>query len=371
MRCESASACVVCSARIAKGRGEWLSQIFNKALDRAEVISMLTLTVRHKRGDDLKTLFNAMEASYRNLQGTQAFKDLRTKYNAKFIRVTEITHGRNGYHPHFHIAIISNPLPKVDGNSLWNHYKREITDTWGRWVVNNGLEAPDPEIAVNLVENATNEQRAWYLTKSNGLSSLEVTNGKYKVAKGENISIWGIHSLAVSGDSQALKIWQEYEQAVYKKRIFVVSRGMQEEYGVYMKSDSEMAKDEFSDTLPEIADNLHCEADNLSPIADNQLIFVGAINRETWRRIVKMKLMNDFRNAISENTLDQFLHINELQGSYSYEDIRVRNDLSGELLDSMRQSLNKKDLKTYHEALQALELGELLPVLNKTLLNSF
>ena len=83
MRCESASACVVCSARIAKGRGEWLSQIFQKALERQENISMLTLTVRHKKGDDLRTLLEAMEASYRNVQGTQAFKDLRSKYNAK------------------------------------------------------------------------------------------------------------------------------------------------------------------------------------------------------------------------------------------------------------------------------------------------
>ena len=315
MRCGSASACVVCSARVAKGRGEWLSEIFNKALERDETISMLTLTVRHKRGDDLRSLLAAMEQSYRNLQGTHAFKELRKKYNAKFVRVTEVTHGKNGFHPHFHIAIIHSK--GVD----FGLYRSEITSIWSKWLQNAGLLAPIDEKAVNIVENATNEQRAWYLTKSNGLSSLEVTNGKYKISKGENLSIWQLHALAVSGEWRAAEIWREYETSIYKKRIFVVSRGMQEEYGVYMKSDEEMAKDELALENPEFADNLHSFC--------NTLEFTGAINRETYRRIKKMKLQDEFREAIRFNQLDEFLHENKLQTCYKYDDLleKYRNFL--------------------------------------------
>jgi hypothetical protein len=361
MRCQSASACVVCSARIAKGRGEWLSAVFNRAKQNGENISMITLTVRHKKGNDLKHLFEAMEQAYRNVQGTQAYKDLRRKFNAKFVRVTEVTHGRNGYHPHFHIAVIHDPTIVI------STLKKEIQDTWCRWIENNGLLAPEPEIAVDIVDNATNEQRAWYLTKSNGLSSLEVTNGKYKVAKGENMSIWGIHALAVSGDSKSGQIWREYEQAMYKKRIFVVSRGMQEEYGLYMKSDADLSKDEFVLDVPEIADNLHyLEADD-----QPMLVFVGAINKETWRKIKQLKLQSEFREAIRNDLLDEFLDEYHLQRSYKYDDIRIRHELKAEILAGMHAAMDNYEPAEFDKLNQAYDLGELLPLLDKTLNGAF
>ena len=357
MRCESASACVVCSARIAKGRGEWLAQVFEKALERDETISMLTLTVRHKKGDDLRTLLAAMEASYRNLQGTHAFKQLRSKFNAKFVRVTEVTHGKNGFHPHFHIAIIHSK--GVD----FKLFKAEMTDIWVRWIQNHGLLAPIDDKALNLVENATNEQRAWYLTKSNGLSSLEVTNGRYKVAKGENMSIWGVHALAVAGDYQSGKIWRAYEEGIYKKRIFVISRGMSEEYGVEMATESEMAKNELAEFAPEIADNLQYVCSTVE--------FTGAINRETYRRIRKLNLQDEFREAIRTDCLKDFLHDFGLQTSYDLNDLLYRHELKAELRQNMSEAIKNYEPTKFDISNQALELGELYVQVQKTLTNTF
>lgn len=356
MRCGSSSACVVCSARVAKARGDWLSQVFNKAIEREETISMLTLTVRHKRKDDLRSLLAAMEASYRNLQGTYAFKELRKKHNAKFVRVTEVTYGKNGFHPHFHIAIIHSK------GVNFGLYRSEITSIWSKWLVNNGLEAPIDEKAVNIVENATNEQRAWYLTKSNGLSSLEVTNGKYKIAKGENMSIWQLHSLAVSGDWKSGEIWREYETSIYKKRIFVISRGMAEEYGVELMTEENAVKDELGDSGDSFADNLHS---GVIPLQ-----FTGAINKETFRRIKKMKLQDEFREAIRHNALSEFLHDNQLQTCYLYDDIKYRNDAKPELLEIMAEAVTENDAEKFNKAYQALELGELFQQLENTLSNT-
>jgi hypothetical protein len=365
MRCESASACVVCSARIAKGRGEWLSKVFEQAVERGETISMLTLTVRHKKGDDLRTLLQAMEASYRNLQGTHAFKQLRSKYNAKFVRVTEVTYGKNGFHPHFHIAIIHSQ------GVNFNLYRSELTDIWCKWIVNNGLLAPLAKNALNIVENATNEQRAWYLTKSNGLSSLEVTNGRYKVAKGENMSIWGVHSLAVAGDYKSGKVWRAYEGGIYKKRIFVVSRGMSEEYGVYMKSEGEMSADEFTLSIPEAEGQFGSEiADNLQNVCMT-VAFTGAINRETFRRIKKLNLQDEFREAIRTDCLKEFLFNFGLQQSYDLQDLLYRHELKAELRQNMSEAIKKGESQKFDIANQALELGELYVKVQKTLQGSF
>ena len=125
MRCNSASACVVCSSRIAKARGQWLGDVFNSAIDKGYTISMLTLTVPHKKGDSLESLQLAMEAAYTNVQGTIAYKDARLLYGAYFVRSLEVTHGKNGWHPHFHVAIIHKP------GLNWDIYRREIADAQG------------------------------------------------------------------------------------------------------------------------------------------------------------------------------------------------------------------------------------------------
>jgi formate-dependent nitrite reductase cytochrome c552 subunit len=119
------------------------------------------------------------------------------------------------------------------------------------------------------------------------------------------------------------------------------------------------------------ADNLHTDPDLSDAIADNQLIFVGAINKETWRRIKKAKLVNEFRESIRTHTLDDFLTENHFQTSSSYDDIRIRHELSSDLVEQMRNCLDRYDPAGFDQANQAHNLGELFPLLDQTLNNSF
>ena len=301
MRCNSASACVVCSSRIASARSQWLAQVFDSAIEKGFTISMLTLTVPHKKGDSLETLMLAMEAAYTNIQGTLAYKDIRLLYSAYFVRSLEVTYGSNGFHPHFHIAIIHKP------GVNWDIYRKEIANAWCSNIQRDrtltkkvkingvshlqkveitGLRAPNEEIAVHILENATNAQRADYLTKLSGLSSLEFTNSKGKTAKTDgNLNIWQVHSLAAQGWEKArkttprshqrnymtksdviegdkldrieelynldektshfIKVWQEYEQAMTGKKIISVSRNLASAFGIPWLTDKSVAENEF------------------------------------------------------------------------------------------------------------------------------
>ena len=286
MRCQSPSCCVVCSSAISKARGEWLYDVFDRAIHEMDMsVSMLTLTVRHKKGDDLKTLLSAMEQAYTNISSTHAFKELRNEYRAKFIRVLEVTYGKNGFHPHFHIAIIH------DKGTPLTTYRAELEDTWIRFLVKQGLEAPKAEIAVDIVENASNEQRAWYLTKANGLSSLEFTARDSKEAKNGNLGIWQVHANAVDGDKASRSIWQEYEKAIKGKRIISPSRGMADFFGIYWKKDQEIEVDTI---LSQFSD-----ADKLQRVKQNEpLLFVGAITPVVWTALKKKRLLTEFRSVI-------------------------------------------------------------------------
>jgi len=279
MRCSSPSTCVVCSSRIAKARGVWLAQVFSNALSMGYEVSMLTLTVRHKKGNSLEQLLKAMEQAYTNVQGSTSYKILRKEYGADFVRVLEITHGKNGFHPHYHIAIIHKP--GFDFEVLRSDMER----TWLTHIERQGLLSPIANKAVHIVTNASNEQRAWYLTKACGMSSLEVSNGRYKTAQGDNLGIWQIHGQAVAGNLDAKYIWHAYEKAIYKKRLFTMSKGMSDKYGVLWRSDVELASDEVLDLegLPsEISDNLQ----KVSP----SIKFVGALSPYSWKQICEKRL---------------------------------------------------------------------------------
>jgi Replication protein len=410
MRCNSATACVVCSSRIAIARGKWLASVFDSAIDKGYTVSMLTLTVPHKKGDSLETLLAAMEAAYTNVQGTIAYKDARLLYGAYFVRSLEVTHGKNGYHPHFHVAIIHKP------GLNWDIYRREIADAWCKNVQRDrvvtkkvridgvthiqrieitGLRAPNEEIAVHILENATNSQRAEYLTKLSGLSSLEFTNGNSKQACNGNLNIWQIHSLAVQGwekarkttprshkkaymtpaevieghkydrseenfalDSQTseyINIWQEYEQAITGKKIISVSRGMAAVFGVPWLSDQSIAEDEFS-------------GESQMPISYNPSILepelVGAISPNIWKQVVHRKLVRQLRHAVNGgyDELCNFLDEYGIKGRcIPYEYIESRYEVLEVLYHNRDLNEQLGDFESYDILDQEIKVANLYP----------
>jgi hypothetical protein len=273
--CESASACVVCSSRMARDRGEVLAEIFMKAKESGYDISMLTLTVRHKKGQSLATLLGAMRQAYDQVVVSSAWSRIRDDFEGTFLRVLEVTEGVNGWHPHFHIAVIHKPGIDFERESeliygVWaDHLVRarerlnynpetgEVQEQGDRrkfYGESLGLEAPSFERGINWVENASPLQRAWYLTKASGGSTLpsgELVGAKDKEARKGNRGIWEVHAVAVAGDGKAKALWLEYEKAVKGFRLFIPSRDFASRFGCEWKgtpNDVELASN---------ADNIH------------------------------------------------------------------------------------------------------------------
>ena len=102
--CGSVWHCPCCSARISEVRRVEL----NDALAQARVlglrVALITLTARHSASDPLPELLDALKKAKRHWHDSRTYKGFKDAIRGT-ITATELTHGKNGWHPHFHVLM--------------------------------------------------------------------------------------------------------------------------------------------------------------------------------------------------------------------------------------------------------------------------
>jgi len=108
--CASVWECPACQMQILQARAGEISQAVERV--GAERVGMLTLTIRHGLGDDLKQLRKRLANCYRAFTRHSRFKSWKLAHKLEgSIRAMEVTHGPNGWHPHLHVlCIMGEPL---------------------------------------------------------------------------------------------------------------------------------------------------------------------------------------------------------------------------------------------------------------------
>ena len=133
MRCANPWACPVCSAIISEGRKDEVKTAMDWWKAQGGDVLLLTLTAPHYSTTDVKSLKPAMlKARKYMLKGVRATKDLFKHYAIEhYISVFEVTHGKNGFHPHFHILLftkyhVHNPRDSVMRFHLFEQWKKHV-----------------------------------------------------------------------------------------------------------------------------------------------------------------------------------------------------------------------------------------------------
>lgn len=124
MKCGSVWVCPVCNYRIGSVRRIEIENIVDRAKSEGKKIYHLTLTIRHSQFDDLEKQLKEMSGYFANISKKKTYKELFK--NTKYIRALEITHGSNGWHPHYHILLITHSLDH-DKLSKFTHEWNELT----------------------------------------------------------------------------------------------------------------------------------------------------------------------------------------------------------------------------------------------------
>lgn len=250
--CASVWCCPCCSPRISARRKDDLDVLLSGARASGLSVVMLTLTARHDRQMKLAPFLDALKDAKRRFRQRREWRGLKPVFVGS-VTATEVTHGRNGWHPHFHeIAVLDCPpaaaLAFIEG----------LRAAWLACLQGVGLSGNEAAFQVQSAQAA-----GAYVAKFGAAEELALQGSK----RGRNGSRgpWQLLDDARDGDARAAAIWLEYALAFRGRRQLVWSPGLKARFGVGETSDDEAA----------------AEVDPAPPAAEVLRAWAGAGDR--WR----------------------------------------------------------------------------------------
>ena len=222
MRCSLLWECSVCSRAIKAARADEVRKAV--AWHGAEGILLLTLTMRHGLGDDLKVIRKGLTAAWQKMQSGKQWGANKVKMGfAGSIRALEVTHGTNGWHPHIHVLLFTREMTASDLEEL----RQTLSARWQRCVEN-----------VLGSEHRPNDRNGCDLKRcfdSNYLNKLglELTAPIGKNARNENRAPMQIaYDFVTNGDEVDLFLWRAYCKGIKGARMLTWSRGLRQNVGL-------------------------------------------------------------------------------------------------------------------------------------------
>lgn len=216
--CGSVWACPVCAAKVSRRRADEVAQAVQAAADRGYSASLLTLTARHHRGQRLKWVWNGVLKAWRSMLGGRFARTFREVLGVRhWVRVVEVTHGDNGWHPHLHVILIH------DGRLSADQLESALWPRWFRALERQGMTAVQ---GAGLDVRSSSDAVSEYLVKS---LAAEVTAGHGKHGRaGGRTPFQILRSVTETGDADDLALWHEWEAASRGRRQMGWSKGFRD-----------------------------------------------------------------------------------------------------------------------------------------------
>jgi hypothetical protein len=291
-------ACPVCSATILVGRALEIGAVLAQAVAEGHVLGFVTLTMRHRRHEALKGLWDAAGVAWARATTGREWRAVQGDDGTVvgWVRVWEVTDGRNGWHVHVHFVLV---LAQGSTAADLDVVAGGMFARWSAGLVAAGQEAPrlvgqDWHLATG---GAASGDLADYLFKVAGQAhgqdrgaalGLELTHTHSGRARADLATkpVWSIlDRLVRTGESEALHRWHEWEAGSKGRRQVGWSKGL---------------RDRFAPTLVEVSDDQLVEREMGSAEDD-----VVALTRAGWDRLVAMPyLLSMMLDAVEEGGLD-------------------------------------------------------------------
>lgn len=217
LTCGKVHGCCVCSARI---RAERASRACHAVEGMGGWWQMLTITLRHRQGMSLKKLHRALMKTWRRTRQGGRVQRWWTERIRASIRAVEVTHGENGWHPHLHVLLAIDGMGVVSLRGL-AQARRELFRRFARFVREELGEECVPSRKRGMVwsrpfhaSNSDAEWRAKYVSKF----ACEVAGIAKEAQWAKSSTPWEVADRATRGDQAALRLWEEYLDAMHGAR---------------------------------------------------------------------------------------------------------------------------------------------------------
>jgi hypothetical protein len=241
--CGSVWACPVCSAKVSVERIGELDRLLKWNSERGGSAAMATFTMRHNKGQRLKTLWDGLSGAWRYMTTGRAgvhWRKLRDLLGCDgYVRATEGTFGdANGWHVHIHLLLIFNgPVSPETVQNLTELLYRQ----WSRGLELQGFSASRRHgVDVRLChgQGQSLERVADYFSKM----TFEAAGGRFKAGRKGGRSPFEVLAEGLdTGNADDLEVWLEWEAASKGRRQLVWSRGLKARAGIEDRTDEEIA----------------------------------------------------------------------------------------------------------------------------------
>ena len=233
--CGSVWACPCCSPRISEERKNELNDLLAWARGERFVVQMVTLTARHGRKDQLPDLLDSLKRAKQALARHRAYGRLKLHIKGH-VTATEITHGANGWHPHYHILFITKESVDLE----------VLREPWLASLRGVGLSGGGAAFHVQDASAAGN-----YIAKFGAAEEIAL-HGHKKGRSGSRTPQQLLTASCDESDVRSGMLWIEYANAFHGRRQLVWSRGLKAEVGIGDVSDEEAAEDQSQEEQVEI-----------------------------------------------------------------------------------------------------------------------
>ena len=308
IHCGSVWVCPSCSFKISQERKKELAEGMKACRSKGLHVAMLTLTVPHYMGDNLRELLKKMgkvkHALWTNRNSRDYFKSQMPLVG--HITATEVKYSdRNGFHPHYHILLILDKQYKAEDLEI---IESDLYEFWAEKCVKQGLGKPNREHGIDLKMGSNSEDMlADYISKW-GMAE-EMTQAHMKVGKrnSQSLTMWEVLDLSqleVSTRDKYSHIFRIYSKAFKGRRQLFWSKGLKKLLSVADTTDEELANKEE----PE----------------DAQMISAVVFTNFEWSIIRKFKLQAKVLNLIESDFMQHGIHSTFESARYLLNDLKTR-----------------------------------------------
>lgn len=249
-RCGSVWLDPVCASKIAERRRAELSAAVATAKAMGWKVYLMTCTVPHGLGDDIRSMLDQMLKAWRKMTDDRKGKELRKLLAVEgTIRASEVTDGiENGFHPHFHVLIFSSAGFSPES------FQAGFLPLWQDACGKAGLPCPSDEHGLRVDDGSRAEH---YVTKW-GLED-EMVRGHTKAARGDKgMTPWDLLRDILKNRSQrSEERFKLYAEAFKGRRQLYWSNGLKAKLGVEEVTDEELVaiEEESAYVLAELTED--------------------------------------------------------------------------------------------------------------------
>lgn len=274
MRCANAWGCPVCASIISEHRKCEVKEAMDWWKKQGGSVMLLTLTVPHYNTTDIKELKKELKKAYSKFfKGVRASKDMFERWQIKhYISCFEITHGKNGFHPHYHVLLF---VPYSMSPSSIPGIKQDMYKVWKDCCEKAGLDTPTEKHGLDIRggDKADSYVAKWGLEH-------EMTKGHVKKGKAESRTPFDILRSYTDSENEAdANLFKLYYFAFKGTRQLNWSKGLKK----LVSKEAEKSDQEVVD-----------DTDNVA-----ELLF--KLDIEMWHAVRKQKKQGELLVAVAED----------------------------------------------------------------------